>query len=267
MNVPEWQLAKVGDMWTLEIQNPEFETIPVNSKFKYRINDGEWLQPPTDAPNESGGDLVFMKSETTKGLKAEIIDEYTIWADVSGERPLLKSAYKVTDAKGNEVAIAEVLPNTASLTLVKTAEKMDVKRVYFLEIEELDLKAFCSYDGWFRNMYSSKELGANISEEQTTIRVFAPRADLMRVYLYKGKDDDNPYHQENMIRDKDGVWEVTFNENLKVFITTLLFTVLMIRAIIFMKPIQFILLILMLVSVTIPGVKPVFGIKQNPPHH
>ncbi len=147
-------------------------------------------------------------------LKAELHDSRTIWAEIIGERPLDKSAYKLTDAAGNEIPITAVLPNTASLTLIKTAVDMDIRRVYFLEIPPLKLLAFCSYDGWFRDLYSEKELGANIHGNQTSIRVFAPRAELMKIYLYKGKDDKKPYMTADMTQDRDGIWEISFDENL-----------------------------------------------------
>jgi pullulanase/glycogen debranching enzyme len=214
MDKTEWQLINSGKLWTLNVPNPDFETIQPNTKFKFRINEGEWIEPPAEAFNKNGGDMVFMKTTTTKDLKAELYDSYTIWATVVGKRPLVKTAYKLSDVAGNIIPIAEVLPNTESLTLIKTDKKLDIKRVYFLEIPEHGLKAFCSFDGWFRNMYSSKELGANIHENKTTIRVFAPRAERMKVYLYKGKHDVKAYREEKMIQDKDGVWEITFNENL-----------------------------------------------------
>lgn len=209
-----WQLNKIDNLWMLTISNLDNETIQPNTKFKFRMNEGEWLQPPSQASNESGGDLIFMKTTTIKDLKAELRGPTTVWAEVTGERPLDKEAYKIIDAVGNEVPIASVLPNTASGTLIKTSEEMDVKRVYFLEIPDLELKAFCSFDGWFRKLYSSKELGANVSDEQTSIRIFAPRATGMKVYLYNGKDDTEAYLVEEMKADKDGVWEITFDENL-----------------------------------------------------
>ena len=214
MDNPFWQLNHIDDLWILSVGNKEYKMIQPGTKFKFRINNGEWMQPPADANNESGGDLIFMKTTINKDLKAELLGTATIWAKITGERPLLKSAYKITDAEGNEVPIASVLPNTSTETLITTAEELDIRRVYFLEIPALELKAFCSFDGWFRELYSPKELGAVINEEQTTIRVFAPRANLLKIYLYKDKDDREAYRQEDMKRDKDGVWEITFNENL-----------------------------------------------------
>jgi pullulanase/glycogen debranching enzyme len=214
MDNPLWQLHHSGELWVLKVTNADFETIKPNTKFKFRINHGEWIQPPTKANNEDGGDLIFMKTTKTKDLNAELLGPTTILAKIIGERPLLKSAYKITDAEGNEIPIASVLPNTATVTLITTAEEMDIKRVYFLEIPALELKAFCSFDGWFRELHSPKELGANVYEDQTSIRIFAPRANLVKVYLYKDKDDKEAFRQEEMTQDNNGVWKITFNENL-----------------------------------------------------
>lgn len=209
-----WQLHQTWELWVLEIANVDFATIQPNTKFKFRINTGEWMQPPTNANNEEGGDLIFMKTTITKDLKAELRGPTTIWAEIIGERSFDKADYRITDATGKEISIASVLPNTATSTLITTADEMDIKRVYFLEIPDLELKAFCSFDGWFRELYSSKELGTNVSDNQTSIRVFAPRATGMKVYLYKDKNDKEAFLQEEMTEDSDGVWEISFNEDL-----------------------------------------------------
>ena len=143
--------------------------------------------------------------ETT--LKAEIRSSNLIWAEISGDRPLEPNAYSVTDASGQEIAIANILPNESHSTLIFTKEPMDIRRVYFLSIPELGLKVHCSFDGWFRALYSHKELGANIDNGKTIIRVFAPRAEKLKVYLYKGKDDTEAFQVNEMKQDEDGVRE------------------------------------------------------------
>ena len=215
MNDNNWVMDKSDEIWTLKISNANFEKIYPNEPFKFRIDDGEWMSPPADAPNEKGGNLTFMQDFVVPGLKAELKNPHTIWAEITGERLLKKDAYKLTDAKGIEIPIAGVLPNTSTGTLITTAEPMDIKRVYFLEIPSLGLKEHCSYDGWFRTLYSDKELGANIHNGETTIRLFAPRADMVKVYLYKGKDDKEAYETVEMNADEFGVWEAYFDKNLK----------------------------------------------------
>ena len=214
MDVPEWTLSKQEKLWVLTVDNTDFERVSPRSPFKFRVDDGVWLDPPSEAPNSSGGNLVFMHDAVLNELRAEIVNSTTIWAEISGDRPLDKSDYKLTDAKGDEIKIASVLPNTASETLITPARPIDPKRVYFLEIPSLKLKSHCSYDGWFRTLYSDKPLGANVNGNSTSIRLFAPRATGVKVYLYKGKDDTEAYRTEDLNEDNQGVWEIEINENL-----------------------------------------------------
>ncbi len=210
----QWDLKKTGEQWLLTIDNIDFGTVKPNTKFKYRIDDGEWLEPPAEAENAAGGDLVFMKEVSTAGLTAELKSERLIWAEVNGERPLITSAYRITDAAGNVINVAGVLPNEGTSTLIVPETPLDKRRVYFLEIPSLDLKAHCSFDGWFRETFSTKELGANIDEGKTAVRLFAPRATMVRLYLYEGKDDSDAYQTVEMAVDADGVWEAFFDEDL-----------------------------------------------------
>lgn len=215
MNAPEWTLKKSGDTWLLTIDNTDFQVIKPNTKFKFRINNGDWVDPHDQAPNVTGTDLVFMQDAQLSGLMAELRNEWLIWADVQGDvRPLKPEAYRITDAKGNEIKVAGVLPNGAATTLIRPAEALNKKRVYFLEIPELGLKAHASFDGWFRETYSTKELGANIDDGNTSVRIFAPRATLVKLYLYKDKDDKEAFETVDMKEDDQGVWEAFFNEDL-----------------------------------------------------
>ena len=214
MDHPDWLLSKTGSQWTLTIDNSDYRVIRTNSTFKFRINDGTWLDPPEVAPNKKGGDLVFMQGVIPPGLKAEIRSDGLIWATITGERPLLPEAYRLTDAKGNEIGISGILPYDGRQLLVKPARAIDKTRVYFLEIPSLHLRSHCSYTGWFRDLYSTRELGANIDEGITTVRLFAPRATDVKLYLYEGKDDDKPFAEHNLVRQSDGVWEVVFEEDL-----------------------------------------------------
>lgn len=211
---PNWLLQKTGEQWLLTLDNTDFALVRPNSKFKFRIDDGNWMTPPAGAKNVKGGDLVFMQDYETLSLKAELKNEYLIWAEINQDRPLHPSAYKITDAKGREIPVAGVLPNSASTLLIAPAEPLDKRRVYFLEIPDLQLKTFCSFDGWFRETYSTKELGANIYDGKTSIRLFAPRAEKVILYLYKGKDDPSAFRTEALTPDAQGVWEIEIPEDL-----------------------------------------------------
>ena len=219
MKNTQWQLErKRKRLWTIAIYNPNFDAIPLRAEFKFRINEGEWLQPPSGSPNSTGNNLIFMHHHTPPTLKAEIKRAQTLWVYLEGfERPLSASAYRLTDAAGGEIPIASVLPNTENELLITPAEPLDIRRVYYLEIPKYNLKSWCSFDGWFREIYSDKELGANISADgtETVFRIFSPRADQVKLYLYEGKDDEQAYKQIDMLRDEEGVWEALEKGNLK----------------------------------------------------
>ncbi len=209
-----WELSQTGTVWALTIENIDFSIIQPNTKFKFRMDDGKWLDPPTASENVKGTDLVFLMSDNKPPFIAELRSEYLIWAEINVDRPLSPSAYRITDALGNEIKVAGVLPNGAASTLITPAEPLNKKRVYFLEIPDKGLKAHCSFDGWFRENYSTKELGANIKGGRTSVRLFAPRADLVKLYLYNEKDDENPTETIEMKEDDLGVWEAFFDEDL-----------------------------------------------------
>jgi pullulanase len=214
MDDPSWQI-KDG---VLALPNPNFTNIPPRSEFKFRINDGKWLEPPTAAPNKKGGNLLFMHDMIVPSLKAEILSSGNIWLKVEGlPRPLASHSFRLTDASNQEVPISEVLPNTETESLLIPAKPIDIKRVYFVEIPAYGLKSWCSYDGWFRHLYSSKELGANVNEKgtQTVFRIFAPRAVRVMLHLYDQKRGGTPSGSIEMFQDDDGVWEIMVDKDLK----------------------------------------------------
>jgi len=207
-----------GKVAVLPIYNPNFENIPPRAEFKFRINDGEWLSPPATAPNTTGGNLLFMQDMTPPTLHVEILSSGNIWVNIAGiERPLSAHSFILTDAKDNEVPLAEFLPNESYSGLLIPQEKIDPRRVYFLAVKDTKLKSWCSYDGWFREVYSNKELGANLNEKgtETTFRIFSPRAESVKLYLYKEMRGGTAFKTIDMTQDRDGVWEAFVGENLK----------------------------------------------------
>ncbi len=152
-------------------------------------------------------------------FRAEIHGPTAIRLSVAGvERPSEASAYRLTDGGGREISIATVLPNTASESLLVPGVALDPLRFHYLEIPELGLRALVRRDPIFRNIYSSKPLGAVVSDDgsETAFRIFAPRAHAVRLYLYRDKDDapDAALRVVAMAKDADGVWEATEAENL-----------------------------------------------------
>jgi len=151
-------------------------------------------------------------------LQAEIRRSGHIWVRTHHtHRPLDPKSWKLMDFEGNIIPIIEVLPNTEEETLLIPGPEFDFRRIYFLELPGAHLKTWCSHEGWFKDLYSPKELGANINDAgtQTSFRVFSPRAERVRLYLYRGKDDTEAYETVDMKRDPDGVWEAFFSQNLK----------------------------------------------------
>ena len=153
-------------------------------------------------------------------LRAEVRANGTIWLTQTGasERPLAVDAYRLTRADGTEVALSAALPSSARETQLFPAEDIDIRRVHFVEIPSLDLRARVRFDGWFRSLFSDKPLGANIAADgsETVFRVFAPRADRVRLYLYDGPYDapEAATQSIEMTADENGVFEARFDGDL-----------------------------------------------------
>jgi pullulanase/glycogen debranching enzyme len=210
----QWTLAQHGDVWTLLVPDTEHTVIPPGSPFKFRVDEGEWIEPPSSAPNAVGGNLIYMKGLAPPALHAEIEDKSTIWARFSGvNAPLNPEAYRLTDADGREIPIARVLPNTRTTVLVVPGEPLDRRRIHFLEVPSLELRSLTFFDGWFRSLYSDKELGANVADDgsSTIFRIFSPRATGVRLYLYDEEAESEPTEVVEMEVDADGVWEATLD--------------------------------------------------------
>lgn len=218
MKETAWDLKeKQPGIWQLGLDNFQFRKVPPACPFKFRINEGKWMDPISTAANVEGGNYIFLKGVQPPELKAEIQRSKTIWAWVKGaSRPLDPKFWKLSDAFGKEIPIASVLPNDSSRSLITPAIELDIRRSYFLEIPSLGLKSHCSFDGWMRDLYSDKELGANVDTVKNTtwFRVFAPRALKMILYLYHQPGDTLPYEMHDMEKDKDGVWEKMVPGNL-----------------------------------------------------
>jgi pullulanase/glycogen debranching enzyme len=152
------------------------------------------------------------EEELEARLRAEIHGPTSIRFTLSGaDRPSGVAAYRLTDGQGNEIPIARVLPNTATESLVVPADPLDPGRVHYLEIPQLELRALVRRDPIFRNLYSQGPLGAIVADDGsgTTFRIFSPRAEAVRLHLYRDKDDapGSALRVVEMVRDDDGVWE------------------------------------------------------------
>jgi pullulanase/glycogen debranching enzyme len=159
------------------------------------------------------------EQESEARVRAEIHGPTAIRFSITGaERPVEASAYRLTDGQGREIPIAEVLPNTASQSLLVPAVSLDPLRVHYLEIPALDLRALVRRDPFFRDLYSPKPLGALVSDDgtATNFRIFAPRASAVRLYLYHHRDDTpaEALRVVEMVKDEIGVWEAAEAGNL-----------------------------------------------------
>ena len=152
-------------------------------------------------------------------MRAEIHGPTAIRFSITGaERPADASAYRLTDGHGREIPIADVLPNTASQSLLVPAVPLDPLRVHYLEVPALQLRALVRRDPLFRDLYSPKPLGAVIAEDgaETVFRIFAPRAQAVRLYLYRDRNDEPEEARRvvEMAKDGNGVWEAVEAGNL-----------------------------------------------------
>ena len=203
-------------LWEIAVANPGYKAIPPATPFKFRIDDGRWLDPPRTATNVTGGNLVFLYGARPPRVRAELRGPTSVWADVTGEsiaRPLDPAMYALSTWDGRAVPISAVVPNTASGTLLVAAESLDVAAVHYLTVTvaaDRQIRTRVRHDGLWRTLYSGKPLGADVEPGRTAFRVFAPRASAVGLYLYRSKDDapgEGASSTLAMRRDNDGVWE------------------------------------------------------------
>lgn len=167
----------------------------------------------------SAQDARAQRADAQPRLRAEIHGPRAIRLTLTGvDGPPEASAYRLTDAHGRVLPVGEVIPSTASEFLLVPGAALDPMRVHYLEVPGLHLRALVRRDPLFRNLYSSKPLGAVVSADgsATTFRVFSPRAKAMQLFLYQEMDDgpDAAMRLVDMARDEDGVWEATEPGNL-----------------------------------------------------
>lgn len=218
MQDEKWQLKKNdSNLWTLEIKNPELEKIPPFAEFKFRINEGEWLSPPEISENTQGGNLVFAHKTERRTFKAELVSGNHIRVIFSGyELSYSPNDYKIIDSKNEEIRIKKVLYENQGVRHLIPETELDRRRVYYVHNTKINKKAFCNFDGWFRKVYSDKELGANYVSEtnRTWFRIFAPRATKVVLHLYKKHHTTEPFRAVPMQMDENCVWEYSTEGNL-----------------------------------------------------
>jgi len=158
-------------------------------------------------------------AETGPRLRAAIEGPSAIRVLLSGAaRPLAADAWRLTDGAGREIGVAAVLPRTAGEALLVPATALDPSRVHFVELPDPGLRALARRDPGLRTLYSDRTLGARVAADgaRTSFRVFAPRADSVRLFLY-GDRDDAPAAATRSIAlagSADGTWAATVEADL-----------------------------------------------------
>jgi pullulanase len=154
------------------------------------------------------------ETELAPRLRAEILGPTDIRLTLTGvEPPSEADAYVLSDGRGRPVPVAEVRPDAATGVVLVPETALDPLRVHYVEIPALGLRALVRRDPFFRSLHSDKPLGALVSADggATTFRVFSPRAERVRLYLYRNAEDapSKALRVLDMSRDEDGVWEAT----------------------------------------------------------
>jgi len=157
--------------------------------------------------------------ETGPRLRAAIEGPTAVRVALEGlVPPLTPDAWRLTDGAGHLVPLAAVLPRTAGAALLVPAVALDPARVHFVELPGPGLGALARRDSWLRTLYSDLPLGARVAADgsATTFRVFAPRADSVRLFLYLGPDGRPAAATRtiDMGRNPDGTWEATVEADL-----------------------------------------------------
>jgi len=83
-----------------------------HSEFKFQINSGDWLSPPSDAPNIANGNLQFLHEFQPIRIEAEIVNEEDIRLIFPAARPEYSynpQHYVITNANGDEIPVKHIL--------------------------------------------------------------------------------------------------------------------------------------------------------------
>jgi pullulanase len=153
-------------------------------------------------------------------LRAELRDAHRVELLFEGRNSGLEGLGAdqcvLLDKDGNSLEVSRVLHPSAGRATLFSLRNLDLNQAYFVEIPAQNLRARCRFDGWFREVFSSKPLGANVSEDGKTTHfaIFAPRAERVTLYLYDQPDETTWRSQHQLKKDADGVWELSLSGDL-----------------------------------------------------
>ncbi len=171
--------------------------------IKYGIGESDFTQADSN--------FIFMRSE--------IVAERDIRVFLTGQKLTISldpDDYRLFKADGIEIPIHKIFYIRPGEVQIYPGEKLDKRRVYFLQDKKHVLRSLVSYNGWFRHSYSEKELGAFYDSKmnKTWFSLFAPRATLVKLYLYK--DPQKKYYVRHALReDGNSIWEIALPGNLE----------------------------------------------------
>ncbi len=219
LNKPQWWLHRQSkaSIWTLSIPNPDFTVIAPGASFKFRINQGRWLDPPAGAENVRRGNLIFAGQRLSLKLRAEIVSATDIRLQFNrrpSEYDYHPDHYLLVDSKRGKIPIERVLYSKRAELQLIPVKKVDIRRLHYITFLPLQQTVPVTYDGWFRHLYSDVDLGANYdaATDSTVIRIFIPRADSVFVYLYR-----QPFTKANWVykmnKEDNGIWSLSLAGN------------------------------------------------------
>jgi len=161
-------------------------------------------------PSEGGSTEAF-------ALRAEIVSERHVRLFVregNYSLSLNPADYLLRMADGREISCEGVFWTGSREVQVCPAEQLDIRRVHYLDVRGVDEPLLCRFDGWLRHCYSPAELGAfTDSDGATVVRVFSPRADSVRLYLFRERSSHLPDRSVTMHAAKGGIWEIRMAQN------------------------------------------------------
>jgi len=207
-----------NNLWILAVLNPNFKKFPPGTLFKFRIDQGRWLDPPAGAPNVKNNNLILFADIKPLHVRALLVGLHDIRLQFPEKRPdsyvYNPEAYSIHSATGKNISVERVLYVAPGILQLVPQEKLDMRRPYFVQTPYQPQKLTVRYDGWFAHLYSEKKLGANYIARKkiTTIRLFAPRADSVFVFLYQ-TPAGQPVHRKALQVDDAGVWEIKLPGN------------------------------------------------------
>ena len=108
-------------LWVLAVPNPEYREIGPSTPFKFRVDDGVWLDPPVSASNRDGGNLIFEPGLEPLRLRAELRGPRAIWIWLTGDqapRWVDAADFRLTHAGGDAIPIDAIIPNTSTESLL-----------------------------------------------------------------------------------------------------------------------------------------------------